>query len=76
VLDAVRRLDAMPKQQAADPMSVLLDFAAQRCDRARFLNVLGKDRVMQSWLWQMGVDEGEARGEARGEAKGQLKAVR
>ena len=49
-------------------MSVLLDFAAQRYDRATFLNVLGKDRAMQSWLWQMGVDEGRA--------KGQLEAVR
>ena len=62
VLEAVRRLDAMPGPQAADAMSVLLDFAAQRYDRATFMNVLGKDRVMQSWLWQMGADEGEARG--------------
>ena len=52
----------MPRPQAADAMSVLLDFAAQRYDRATFLNVLGKDRVMQSWLYQMGVDEGEAKG--------------
>ena len=63
VLEAVRRLDAMPGPQAADAMSVLLDFAAQRYDRATFMNVLGKDRVMQSWLWQMGVDEGEAKGQ-------------
>ena len=69
VLEAVRRLDAMPGPQSADAMSVLLDFAAQRYDRATFMNVLGKDRVMQSWLWQMGVDEGEARGQARGQAR-------
>jgi hypothetical protein len=72
VLEAVRKLDTMPRQRAADAMSVLLDFAAQRYHRATFLSVLGKDRVRQSWLWQMGVDEGEA----KGEAKGQLKAVR
>ena len=65
----MRKLDAMPRALSVDAMSVLLDFAAQRYDRATFLNVLGKDRVMQSWLWQMGVDEGEARGEAKGELK-------
>ncbi len=68
VLEAVRKLDAMPGPQSVDAMSVLLDFASQRYDRATFWNVLGKDRAMQSWLWQMGVDEGEV--------KGQLKAVR
>ena len=76
VLAAVRKLDALPRPQSAGAMPVLLDFASQRYDRATFMNVLGKDRVMQSWLWQMGVDEGETRGEAKGEAKGQLKAVR
>jgi len=71
VLEAVRRLDAMPRPQAADAMSVLLGFAARRYDRATFMKVLGKDRVMQSWLDQLGVE-----GEARGEARGELKAVR
>jgi hypothetical protein len=70
VLAAVRMLDALPQPQSADGMSALLDFAGQRYDRATFWNVLGKDRVMQSWLWQMGRDEGEASGEARGEARG------
>jgi predicted transposase YdaD len=69
VLEAVRKLDALPKPQSADAMSALLDFASQRYDRATFWNVLGKDRAMQSWLWQMGVDEGEARGRAEGEAQ-------
>ncbi len=69
VLEAVRKLDAMPKPQSADAMSVLLGFASQRYDRATFWNVLGKDRAMQSWLWQMGVDEGEAKGRAEGEAQ-------
>jgi hypothetical protein len=59
VLEAVRKLDAMPGPQSADAMSVLLGFASQRYDRATFWNVLGKDRAMQSWLWQMGVDEGQ-----------------
>ena len=46
-------------------MSVLIDLASQRYDRDTFLNVLGKDRVMQSWIWQMGVEEGEAKGRDR-----------
>jgi len=71
VLEAARRLDAMPRPQGADAMSVLLGFAARRYDRAAFMNVLGKDPVMQSWLDQLGVE-----GEARGEARGELKAVR
>ena len=71
VLEAARRLDAMPRPQAADAMSLLLGFAARRYDRATFMSVLGKDRVMQSWL--VGVGR-EPRGEARGEAKGELKA--
>jgi len=66
VLEAVRRLDAMPRPQGADAMSVLLGFAARRYDRPTFMNALGKDPVMQSWLDQLGV-EGEARGEARGQ---------
>jgi predicted transposase YdaD len=70
VLAAVRMLDVLPPPQSADGMSALLDFAGQRYDRATFWNVLGKDRVMQSWLWQMGRDEGEARGRAEGEALG------
>ena len=57
-------------------MSVLFDLASQRYDRDTFLNVLGKDRVMQSWIWQMGVEEGEVRGEARGEAKGRISNAR
>jgi predicted transposase YdaD len=80
VLEAVRMLDAMPGPQSTGAMPVLLDFASQRYDRATFWNVLGKDRAMQSWLYQLGADEGEAKGqakgEAKGEAKGQLKAVR
>jgi predicted transposase YdaD len=72
VIEAARRLDAMPESRARDAISVLVDLAAQRYDRDTFLNVLGKDRVMQSWIWQMGVEEGEA----KGEAKGELKAVR
>jgi predicted transposase YdaD len=70
VLEAVRRLDALPRAESADAMSALLDFASQRYDRATFWNVLGKDRVMESWLWQLGRDEGEARGRAEGEARG------
>lgn len=54
----------MPATLARDAMPVLLDFAAQRYDRATFLNVLGKDRVMQSWLSQDRA-ENEARGELR-----------
>ena len=65
----------MPKPQGADAMSVLLGFAARRYDRATFMNVLGKDRVMQSWLDQL-VDEREARGQAKGEAEGQIKTAR
>ena len=57
-------------------MSVLLGFAARRYGRATFMNVLGRDRAMQSWLYQLGADEGEARGQAKGEAEGQLKAAR
>ena len=71
VLEAARRLDAMPRPQGADAMSVLLGFAARRYDRATFMNVLGKDPVMQSWLSELGVE-----GEARGEAKGQIKNAR
>ncbi len=66
MLEAVRKLDAMPRPQSADAMSVLLGFASQRYDRATFWNVLGKDRAMQSWLWQ--------RWEV--EAEGQLKNAR
>ena len=65
VLEAVRKLDAMPGPQSAGAMPVLLDFASQRYDRATFWNVLGKDRAMQSWLYQMGVDEGEVRGQIK-----------
>ena len=71
VLEAARRLDAMPRPQGADAMSVLLGFTAGRYDRATFMNVLGKDPVMQSWLEELGVEA-----EARGEARGELKAVR
>jgi predicted transposase YdaD len=70
VLAAIRILDALPKPESSKAMSTLLDLAGQRYDRATFLNVLGKDRVMQSWLWQMGRDEGEARGRAEGKAEG------
>ncbi len=68
VLAAVRMLDALPRPESSNAMSTLLDLAGQRYDRATFLNVLGKDRVMQSWLWQMGRDEGRTEGRAEGEA--------
>jgi hypothetical protein len=67
VIDAARRLDAMPRAKAADAMAALMAFAARRYDRAAFMSVLGKDRVMESWL---------DREIAEREAKGQLKAAR
>jgi predicted transposase YdaD len=70
VREAVRRLDAFPRPQSLDAMSVLLDFASQRYDRATLRRVLGKDRIMESYLWQMGLDEGEAKGLAKGLAEG------
>jgi predicted transposase YdaD len=76
LLAAVRKLDALPRPESANAMSTLLDLASQRYDRATFTNVLGKDRVMQSWLWQMGRDEGEAKGRAEGRAEGEAQAAR
>jgi len=66
VRQAVRMLGAMPRAAAGDAISVLMDLAGQRYDRATFMNVLGKDRAMQSWLWQMGADEGRAEGQITG----------
>jgi hypothetical protein len=63
-------LDALPRPESTDAITTLLNLASQRYDRATFWNVLGKDRVMQSWLWQLGRDEGEALGRAEGEALG------
>ena len=71
VIEAARRLNAMPRAQAADAMAALTTFAARRYDRATFMNVLGKDRVMESWL-----DQDFAEREARGEARGQIKTAR
>jgi hypothetical protein len=71
VIEAARSLDAMPRAQAADAMAALMAFAARRYDRATFMSVLGKDRVMESWL-----DEEIAEREARGEARGRIKAAR
>ena len=65
LLAAVRMLDALPRPESADAISSLLDLASRRYDRGTFWNVLGKDRVMQSWLWQLGRDEGEAEGQTR-----------
>lgn len=81
---AVRKLDALPRPQSADALSVLLDLASQRYDRETLLSVLGKDRIMQSYLWQMGLDTGEVKGRAeglaeglaKGKAEGEVKAVR
>jgi len=70
VQEAVRRLAARPGPQSADALSVLIDLASQRYDRATLRNMLGKERIMQSYLWQMGMDEGKAEGKAEGEAKG------
>ena len=70
VQEAVRKLDALPRPQSSDALSVLLDFASQRYDKDTFLSMLGKDRIMQSYLWQWGVEDGEAKGLAEGEAKG------
>jgi len=65
LLEAVHRLDAMPKWQSEGALSVLLGFAAERYDVETFFAVLGKDRVMQSWIWRMGVDEGEVLGQIK-----------
>jgi predicted transposase YdaD len=74
--EAARALGAMPRAVAADARSVLIDLAGQRYDRATLLNVLGKDCAMQSWLWQMGADEGRAEGRAEGQLKGRVLAGR
>ncbi len=70
---AVRKLDALPRPQSVDALSVLLDLASQRYDRETLLSVLGKDRIMQSYLWQMGLDTGEVKGRAEGLAEGLAK---
>jgi hypothetical protein len=72
----VRKLDALPRPQSSDALSVLLDFASQRYDKDTFLSMLGKDRIMESYLWQWGVEDGEAKGLAEGEAKGEARASR
>jgi hypothetical protein len=50
----------------AGPLALvpLMAFAARRYDRATFMSVLGKDRVMESW-WDREVAEREARGQLR-----------
>jgi predicted transposase YdaD len=73
VQEAVRRLEALPRPQSADALSVLFDFASPRYNIATLRSMLGKDRIMESYLWQMGVEEGEAKGLAQGEAKGLAK---
>jgi predicted transposase YdaD len=65
---AVRRLAALPsRRESADVMAVLIDLACQRYDRGTIQRLFRKDSIMQSWLYQMGRDEGEAKGEARGQ---------
>ena len=74
---AVRRLAALPsRRESADVMAVLIDLACQRYDKGTIQRLFRKDSIMQSWLYQMGRDEGEAKGEARGEARGQLISAR
>ena len=34
-----------------------IDLASQRYDRATLRSMLGKERIMQSYLWQMGLKE-------------------
>ncbi len=68
---AVRRVAALSsRREAADAMAVLIDLACQRYDRGTFQRLFRKDSMMQSWLYQMGREEGEAEGEARGVARG------
>lgn len=76
VEEAARRLVALPGPESADAMSVFIDLASQRYDRATLRRMLGKERMMQSYLWQMGMDEGEAKGLAEGEARGEVQAAR
>ena len=65
---AVRRLAALPsRRESADVMAVLIDLACQRYDKGTIQRLFRKDSIMQSWLYQMGRDEGEAKGEARGQ---------
>jgi predicted transposase YdaD len=68
--EAARKLDALPRLQSSDALSVFLDFASQRYDRKTLLKVLGKDRIMQSYLWQWGVEDGQIKGRAQGLAEG------
>ena len=61
--EAARRLDALPGPGATDAMSVLVDLASGRYDWSTLMAVLGKERVMESYLWQEGRKEGEAAGQ-------------
>jgi len=61
--EAARRLDALPGPGAADAMSVLVDLASGRYDWSTLMGVLGKERAMESYLWQEGRKEGEAAGQ-------------
>ena len=65
VQEAMRRLGELPQPHSADALSVLFDFASQRYDEETLRSVLGKDRVMESYLWQMGLDTGEIKGEVK-----------
>jgi len=71
IQEAVRRLGALPRPQSADALSVLIDFASRQYNDIETLkSVFGKDRIMESFLWQMGLDEGQAKGRSEGQAKG------
>ena len=52
--EAARRLDALPGPGARDAMSVLVDLASGRYHWSTLTNVLGRERVMESYLWQEG----------------------
>jgi len=74
---AARQIETTaPEAQQADLLALLHAFAGGKYTIKQLERIIGRDRLMESTVYQWGLTEGLAKGEAAGLIKGQLATAR
>jgi predicted transposase YdaD len=77
VEQAARQIETIaPGAQQMDLLAILHAFAERQYTVKQLERIIGRERIMESSIYQWGLEEGQARGHAQGLLEGQLMTAR
>jgi len=77
VEQAARQIEVMaPPAQQTDLLAILHAFAERKYTLKQLERIIGRERIMESTIYQWGLEEGRTKGRAEGLLEGQLTVAR